>query len=317
MRSVGMDGVMTCPSDLSVLLEEILTQVRSLDLGGDVARYIPELAKVAPDKLGIAIYLADGTILTAGDAYERFSIQSISKLATLIMAYQLQGDDLWTRVGREPSGSPFNSLVQLEADNGIPRNPFINAGALVITDMLCSHYAHPDLAILEFLRHASGVPDLNFSQQVAQSEAMHGFRNAAMGNFIKSFGNLHAPAPTVLQTYFRQCAIEMSCRELVQAARILVHYGCVPGDGRVVLTAEEVRRIASVMLTCGTYDAAGDVAFRIGLPAKSGVGGGILAVIPGRLAICVWSPPLDSIGNSVAGLKLLELISRRVGWSIF
>lgn len=308
---------MTRLNDLPVLLEEILEQVRSLDLGGDVARYIPELAKVDPGKLGIAIYLADGTIHTAGEANERFSIQSISKLFTLIMAYQLHGDDLWTRVGREPSGNPFNSLVQLEVDKGIPRNPFINAGALVITDVLCAHYAHPDLAILEFLRHVSSIPDVSFCHQIAQSEALHGFRNAAMANFIKSFGNLYASASEVLQTYFRQCAIEMSCRELVQAARILVHYGCVPGDERVALTAEEVRRIASIMLTCGTYDAAGDVAFRIGLPAKSGVGGGILAVIPGRLAICVWSPPLDSIGNSVAGLKLLELISKRAGWSIF
>lgn len=299
------------------ILEQVLEEVRPLTLQGKVANYIPELGHIDRNKLGIALYLPDGGTYTAGDAHERFSIQSISKVFTLIMAYRKLGDALWQRVGREPSGNPFNSLVQLETDQGIPRNPFINAGALVVTDILCSQYVNPHLAILEFMRQVSGVDDINFNPRVAQSEAKHGFRNAAMANFIKSFGNLKSPVDDVLQTYFRQCSIEMSCAELVSAAQLLVHYGTAPDVGENLLTPSEVRRVASIMLTCGTYDAAGDFAFRIGLPAKSGVGGGILAVVPGRMALCVWSPALDVHGNSLAGGRALELFAGRSGFSIF
>ncbi|MFJ3047289.1 glutaminase [Herbaspirillum chlorophenolicum] len=299
------------------ILEQVLEEVRPLTLHGKVASYIPELSHIDRSKLGMALYLPDGGIYTAGDAHERFSIQSISKVFTLVMAYRTLGNALWERVGREPSGNPFNSLVQLETDKGVPRNPFINAGALVVTDILCSQYVNPHLAILEFIRQVSGVPDINFNTRVARSEAQHGFRNAAMANFIKSFGNLKAPVDNVLQAYFHQCSIEMSCAELVRAAQLLVHYGTAPGVSEALLTPSEVRRVASIMLTCGTYDAAGDFAFRIGLPAKSGVGGGILAVVPGRMALCVWSPALDVHGNSLAGAKALELFAGRTGFSIF
>jgi glutaminase len=303
--------------DYTPILQQVLEEVRPLTLQGKVAAYIPELGRADRNKLGIALYLPDGRIHAAGDAHERFSIQSISKVFTLIMAYRMLGDALWQRVGREPSGNPFNSLVQLETDQGIPRNPFINAGALVVTDILCSQYANPHLAILQFIRQVSGVDDINFNVNVARSEAQHGFRNAAMANFIKSFGNLKSPVEDVLQAYFRQCSIEMSCVELISAAQLLVHYGTAPGVPEALLTPSEVRRVASIMLTCGTYDAAGDFAFRIGLPAKSGVGGGILAVVPGRMALCVWSPALDAHGNSLAGSRALELFAGRSGFSIF
>jgi glutaminase len=303
------------------LLSEILDDVRPLTHQGKVADYIPELGRVSRNKLGAALCFPDGSTHCSGDAHERFSIQSISKLFTLMMAYHRQGDKLWRRVGREPSGTPFNSLVQLESDRGIPRNPFINAGALVVTDVLCSQYAHPDPAILGFIRQISGVDDINFNSRVSRSEAAHGFRNAAMANFIKSFGNLHAPVETVLQTYFRQCSIEMSCAELAKAALLLVNYGSMQlpdeEEPRKVLTPSEVKRITSILLTCGTYDAAGDFAFRIGLPAKSGVGGGILAIVPGKMALCVWSPALDGNGNSLAGSRALELFAQSTGFSIF
>jgi glutaminase len=308
---------MTTVTDFTPMLQQVLEEVRPLTLQGKVADYIPELGHVDRNKLGIALYLPDGGVFCAGDAHERFSIQSISKVFTLIMAYRRLGDALWQRVGREPSGTPFNSLIQLETDLGIPRNPFINAGALVVSDILCSQYVNAHLSILEFIRQISGVDDINFNTRVARSEAQHGFRNAAMANFIKSFGNLKAPVDDVLQTYFRQCSIEMSCAELVRAAQLLVHYGTTPDVSEAILTPSEVRRVTSIMLTCGTYDAAGDFAFRIGLPAKSGVGGGILAVVPGRMALCVWSPALDYHGNSLAGSRALELFSARSGFSVF
>jgi glutaminase len=335
--------------DYQAILDTILADVRPLAARGKVADYIPELGRVDPNKLGIALATVDGRYYSAGDADERFSIQSISKLFTLIMAHRLIGNDLWQRVGKEPSGTPFNSLVQLENDHGIPRNPFINAGALVVTDILCSHYVGADRAILEFLRRLTGAMDINFDNAVAASEAAHGHRNAAMANFIKSFGNLKAPVDIVLNSYFRQCSITMSCRELAHAALLLANHGSMPvgdksrpggdqtrtaqlltrhGDSSgsrgadsnepgALLTSSEAKRISAIMLTCGTYDAAGDFAYRVGLPAKSGVGGGIVAILPGELALCVWSPPLDENGNSLAGTMALELFTTLTGQSIF
>jgi glutaminase len=284
---------------------------------GQVAGYIPELAGVSPGQFGVALCFADGTTLSAGDAAKRFSIQSISKLFTLTLAYRLERDELWQRIGREPSGTPFNSLVQLEADRGIPRNPFVNAGALVVTDVLCGHYAHPCLAILDFIRELSGVPDLNFNSAVAKSEASHGDRNAAMAHFIKSFGNLRADVDVVLETYFQHCAIEMSCTEIAKATLFAANQGMLPYTAKAILTPLATRRLNSILLTCGTYNAAGDFAFKVGLPAKSGVGGGIVAVVPGQMTLCVWSPTLDEYGNSLAGLAALERFATLTGHSVF
>jgi len=303
--------------DYQNVLDEMLQVAAPFVHQGSVADYIPELACVAPGQFGVALCLCDGSSFSAGAADQRFSIQSISKLFTLSLAYRKEGDALWDRVGREPSGTPFNSLVQLEIDRGIPRNPFVNAGALVVTDLLCSHYAHPSLAILDFLRELSGVSDINFNSAVAESEASHGHRNAAMANFIKSFGNLNADVEAVLQTYFTHCAIEMSCLEVARATLFAANHGVVPHTGKAVLTPLATRRLNSIMLTCGTYNAAGEFAFRVGLPAKSGVGGGIVAVVPGQLAICVWSPTLDEFGNSVAGVAALEYFAAVTAHSVF
>jgi glutaminase len=284
---------------------------------GKVADYIPELAKVPADRFAMAVHTVDGRRYQTGQADERFSIQSISKLFTLVRAYATQGEALWKRVGREPSGTPFNSLVQLEFEQGIPRNPFLNSGALVVTDILCSHYAHPTLAILDFLRDVSGAPDVNFDSAVAQSEAEHGFRNAATAFLIKNFGNLDSAPQAVLTAYFEHCAIEMSCAEVAAATLFAANHGTDPGSGRQWLTPQQMRRINSIALTCGTYDAAGDFAYRIGLPTKSGVGGGIVAIVPGLMTLCVWSPGLDRHGNSVAGAAALEHFTSLTGHSIF
>jgi glutaminase len=251
-----------------------------------------------------------------GDSGVPFSLQSISKLFALILALPAQGDGLWARVGREPSGNAFNSLVQLEYERGIPRNPFINAGALVVTDLLHAQTGDACGAIRDLLQSETANTGIRVDEAVAASEAAHGDRNAALAHFIASCGNLRNPVNTVLQQYFRQCSLALSCRDLAQAGLILARHG-LGADGRRLLTRSEAKRIQAVMMTCGTYDAAGEVAYRVGLPCKSGVGGGILAILPQVGALAVWSPCLDERGNSVAGVDFLDHLTTRSGRSVF
>ena len=303
--------------DYTSFLQQIEHELKPVIGQGRVASYIPELAKVSPHHFGMAVVAVDGSLHTVGDAHVPFSIQSISKLFTLVMALQLEGERVWDRVGREPSGTPFNSLIQLEAESGKPRNPFINPGALVCTDILCTRYAVPENAVVEFLRPLSGNKAVHYNRAVAASERRTSHRNAAMAHLMKAFGNLTNDVDEVLDAYCRHCAIEMSCVELAHAARFLVHGGTHPGDQAAILDTSLAKRINALMLTCGTYDAAGDFAFRVGLPAKSGVGGGILAVMPGQYAVCVWSPALEPSGNSLAGSLALERFTTLTGQSIF
>ena len=298
------------------VLQQIADELRPVIGQGRVASYIPELAKVAPDQFGMAVVGIDGSIATVGDAVTPFSIQSISKLFTLVMALRLEGDGVWQRVGREPSGTPFNSLVQLEHESGRPRNPFINPGALACTDILCTRFAVPENAVVEFLRPLAGNPHLHYNRAVAASERRTSHRNAAMAHLMKSFGNLHNDVDAVLDAYCRHCAIEMSCLELARAVTFLANGGTHPESGPLI-SGSRAKRLNALMLTCGTYDAAGDFAFRVGLPAKSGVGGGIVAVMPGECGICVWSPGLEPSGNSLAGSLALERFTTLTGRSIF
>lgn len=284
---------------------------------GKVADYIPALARVRPDQLGIALQTLDGQTAVAGDSEIRFSIQSISKTFTLALAFALEGNDLWKRVGVEPSGNPFNSLVQLEFENGKPRNPFINAGALVVTDVLCRHYEDPKSVILNLIRSLAGSDDICFDEEVAASEKATGFRNQSLAWFLKSCGNLHSDVDTVLDVYFHQCSIAMNCRELSRAFLFLANHGVHPYTGEAMLTRSQAKRLNAILLTCGFYDQAGEFAFRVGMPGKSGVGGGVAAFIPGELAIAVWSPELNEYGNSVVGMQVLEWFTTRTGRSIF
>jgi len=299
------------------VLQHIHAELRPVIGQGRVASYIPELAKVPPHRFGMAVVGIDGSVSTVGDARTPFSIQSISKLFTLVMALRLEGDAVWERVGREPSGTPFNSLVQLEAESGKPRNPFINPGALVCTDILCSRYATPENAVVEFLRPLCRNPGVHWDRAVAASERRTSHRNAAMAHLIKSFGNLRNDVDHVLDAYCRHCAIEMDCVELARAVTFLAHGGSDPASGAQILDASLTKRLNALMLTCGTYDSAGDFAFRVGLPAKSGVGGGIVAVMPGECGVCVWSPGLEPSGNSLAGSLALERFTDLTGRSIF
>ena len=299
------------------ILEKIHRDIHPWRTAGRVADYIPELAKVSAERFGMAVVTLDGRVFAVGDARERFSIQSISKLFSCTLAFQLLSDALWERVGREPSGNAFNSLVQLESERGVPRNPFINAGALVVTDILCRRFVGAETALVQFIRRLTGVADLDYNVRVASSELRHADRNRAMAHFMASFGNLQMPPETVIEAYCRQCAIEMNCVELATAALFLANGGVAPASGEHILDGSSAKRLSALMLTCGTYDAAGDFVYRVGLPAKSGVGGGIVAVLPGEMAVCVWSPGLDANGNSLAGVKSLEWLTTLTGQSIF
>jgi len=306
-------------ADLEAALEEIAAEMAARTDRGEVASYIPQLSRVDPRKFGIAVATNDGRMLMAGDADEPFSIQSVSKVFTLTLALGEIGDSLWKRVGREPSGNPFNSIVQLEHEAGIPRNPFINAGAIVISDiLLAGHQPRETIGeIVRFLQFLTDDDTIAIDHQVAASERATGFRNFALANYMKSFNNLrHAPELS-LGVYFHQCAIAMSCRQLALAGRFLANSGINPATGHAVISPERARRIGALMLTCGHYDGSGDFAFRVGIPGKSGVGGGILAIVPGVASLAVWSPGLNANGNSKLGSIALEKLARRMNWSVF
>ncbi len=305
--------------DLDAVVREIADEIKQRKDRGEVASYIPELACVDPDKFGIAVIDADGHVAAAGDSETPFSIQSISKVFTLTLALGKVGDGLWRVVGREPSGSPFNSIVQLERERGIPRNPFINAGAIVVTDQILSgHQPREALGeILRFMQFLADDTSISIDEHVAASEQRTGFRNVALTNYMKSFGVIENPVDFTLGVYFHHCAIAMSCRQLATAGRFLAYLGRNPATGHSVVQPERARRINAVMLMCGHYDGSGEFAYRVGLPGKSGVGGGILAIAPGKASIAVWSPGLDANGNSHLGRVALEALTKRMGWSIF
>ena len=301
------------------LLIEVLGDVSPFLTKGKVASYIPALENVPISKLAIATADLEDVEAAAGDFEEKFSIQSISKLFTLSYALGSGlGSKVWNRVGREPSGDPFNSIVLLERENGVPRNPFINAGAIVIADILCSAIQNEDpiTSLLKLLSNLCGE-SIDYDPEVAASEAATGFKNKALVNFLKSFGNLENDVNRVLDLYFKQCSIAMTAKQLARATRYLANDGVDPKAGKKVISAEDTRRINALMLMSGTYDAAGAFAFEIGIPCKSGVGGGIVGIVPDSVSICVWSPGLDSTGNSLAGRAALSSFVARSGLSVF
>lgn len=302
--------------DLQNLLDDIVGTVQPLLGQGAPADYIPSLAAVDTKQFGISVATPNGDVFSSGDADVPFSIQSISKVYALALVLAGDADRIWKRVFREPSGNPFNSLVQLEHEDGIPRNPFINAGALVVTDRLLSIAGNSPSPVRELLRQESGNSSIDADPEVAASEAANSHRNASLAHFLASYGNLENPVDSVLEAYINQCALEMSCTDLALASRFLANNG-LRGNGTALLSPSQTKRINAVMLTCGTYDAAGEFAYRVGLPGKSGVGGGIVAVVPNKCTICVWSPGLGRSGNSLAGVAALDEFTTRTGWSIF
>lgn len=303
--------------DYQGILDQINEQLDPKTCEGGVASYIPELAKVPKDKFGMHLHCINSGHYSFGDSDERFSIQSISKVFTLALAMRFVGEKLWERVDVEPSGDPFNSLTQLEYEDGIPRNPFINAGALVVADVLVSHMKNPKEELLDFVRELSNKDTIDYDYTVAKSEAEHGYRNVALMNYMKSFGNIKNDIDTVLDFYFHQCSLAMSCMELAQAFMIFANGGKDLETDRRVLGRQKVKRINALMQTCGFYDEAGEFSFKVGLPGKSGVGGGIVAVHPQQYSVAVWSPMLNPKGNSELGMDALEELTTLTGLSIF
>ncbi len=310
---------LTAAPDLQAIVDRIAEEMKGHTDRGKVADYIPGLARIDPKHFGIAITTHDGRMYTAGDADVSFSIQSISKVFALTIALGKVGDALWKRVGREASGNAFNSIVQLEAEHGIPRNPFINAGAIVVSDVvLGGHEPKEAIAeILRFMRQISSDDDITIDEEVAQGEADTGFRNTALTNYMRAFGNIEHQVEQVLGVYFHQCAVAMNCKQLAKAGRYLMLEGQHPDTGFNVVSPMRARRINALMMLCGHYDGSGEFAFRVGIPGKSGVGGGILCVVPGIASIAVWSPGLNERGNSTLGSLAMERLSVATGWSVF
>ncbi len=300
---------------LKTFLTDLDLDIRAQGDWGQVADYIPELGRIDPAQFGIAVALPGGGMVSAGQARQRFSIQSVSKVFSLACVLGRIGEQIWTRVGREPSGQRFDSILALEHENGRPRNPFINAGALVTTDELLTGRAPKETLaeILGFLRAAAEDDDIHIDKAVARSEAATGHRNAALAHYLKSCDNLRNPPEITLGTYVHQCAIEMTCEQLARAGRVIAQ---LPGAPRM-LTPLKARRISALMMMCGHYDGSGDFAFRVGLPAKSGVGGGILLIAPGQASIAIWSPGLDGYGNSRMGSHAADRLAHHMGWSVF
>lgn len=299
------------------IIEDIYLDVKNVNDIGEVANYIPELAHISPDNFGIHISTIDKETFGVGDFDTKFSIQSISKVLALTLAYKFENAKLWERVNIEPSGNPFNSLLQLEANLGIPRNPFINSGAIVVCDVLLSHLKNPKEDFLNFCKEISNDTTLMYNEKVAQSEKKSGFRNIALCNFIKSFGNIKNDVDDVLDFYFHICSLEMSCKELSKISLFLADDNFITHKGHRILTMSQAKRINAILLTCGFYDESGEFAFKVGLPGKSGVGGGIVAIHPDKYCIAVWSPKLNEKGNSYKGMLFLETFTTKTASSIF
>lgn len=304
-------------SNYKKIIENAYKLTNSLKDKGKLATYIPELANVDPSKFGAHITIIDGTHFGIGDHLEKFSIQSIAKVLSLTLAYEIVGEDIWKHIDVEPSGTKFDSLLLLESYNGIPRNPFVNSGAIVICDILITHLDNAREDFLEFVKDLSGILDLSYSDKIADSEKATGYRNIALCNFIKSFGTIKNEPDVVLDFYFDMCSIEMTCEQLSQTFGFLANGGRKLTDGKKVISKSKCKRINALMLTCGFYDESGEFAFKVGLPGKSGVGGGIIALYPHNYTIAVWSPKLNINGNSFKGMKLLEEVTTHSELSIF
>lgn len=298
------------------ILENIYTEILPYASMGKQADYIPALAKVNPDQFGMCLSTIGGETYSIKDSQTRFSIQSISKVFAIALALSIKGEDVWKQVGKEPSGTAFNSLFQLELEKGIPRNPFINSGAIVVADILLNELKDPEKDFLEFVRTLCGNNSIDYNMEVAVSEREHGFLNAAIANLLKYHGRITNDIETVLMFYFKMCSVEMSCQELSKAFLAFTGYKEFAYND-FTLTSSQVKRLNAVMQTCGFYDEAGEFSYLVGLPGKSGVGGGIVAIHPLKYSVAVWSPRLNQKGNSIMGMRALELLTTYTAESIF
>lgn len=311
-RPIDLDAIKSAVSDITAEISSSLDK-------GEATKQIAELSQVDTEQFGIAILTRDGDMICGGDAETPFSVQSISKVFSLELVLKDFGDELWERVGRDPSGDPYNSVIDLERHKGYPRNPFVNAGALIVVDMLLD-ILPPEQEVEAVVQFVAGLIDgetVSLNERVAESDEGSGHLNRAMLNIAKHFDNVRNPIPKIMEAYTRQCAIELSCRQLARVGRFLMLEGPDEAANRDLEAARRSRRILSLMMTAGLYDGAGEFAYRVGLPAKSGIGGGILAIAPNTASIAVWSPGLDESGNSKMGTLALEMLTDRLDWSTF
>ena len=283
---------------------------------GEVADYIPELGKADKNALGIALASKSGNVYTAGDAETRFTIQSISKIISLCAALESCGyDAVFDRVGMEPSGEAFNSIVELDLVSGKPYNPMINSGALAIVDLLLGKYTFAEL--LEISRKLCMDGGIRMDEKVYRSEMDNCSRNRAIGWLLKSKGIIENEVDDILQLYTAMCSLSVTACSLANLALILANDGVDAGTGERLLSSSTVRVVKTIMLTCGMYDGSGQFAVEVGLPTKSGVGGGLLSIVDKTLGIGIYGPSLDKKGNCIAGGAMLRFLSSEFGLHIF
>ena len=311
---------------LKIVVDDVVARVRKATPGifDEAVAASKSAGKVAPvrgdfDQFGIAVFMQDGQMAAAGNARTPFPIQSISKVFALEVALEAIGEKLWARVGRDPSGDPFNSIIDLERAKGVPRNPFINAGALVVCDILAGLGGRhgPNRHVVKLVQRMLDDETMTLDPNVMDSDRTGGDLNRSLMFMARHHGNLKNPVEKVMDAYIHQCAITLDCRGLAKAGRFLIPGDRSGDDGVKLKAARRARRILSIMMLCGQYDGSGDFAYRIGLPAKSGVGGGILAIAPHQASIAVWSPALDPMGNSWLGTLGLEILTSKTDWSVF
>ena len=302
------------------LLSDIIKLNKKYTNSGQVASYIPELKKANPEDLGICIIDKNNNIYYEGDYKKKFTIQSVSK--TIILAMALMDNDwpyVFSKVGMEPSGDPFNSIMKLETDDTKkPCNPMINAGAIVTTSLIKgSTLKEKEERMLAFFRKIAKNDNIKINKAVYESEKLTGDRNRAMAYLLKNDGVIDGDVDEILDLYFKQCSLEVDCIDLARIGLIFANYGIDIETGERVISESVSRMVKTFMVTCGMYDASGEFAIKVGIPAKSGVGGGIMASVPKKMGIGIYGPSLDKKGNSIAGIKVLEDLSRQLELSIF
>ncbi len=301
------------------ILDKAVDRARASLLQGQLADYIPALTRADKTHLGVAVHTVDGNVFSSGDTNIPFSIQSISKIFSLTYVLNDCGiAGVLHKVGMEPSGNPFYSLVQLEYESGKPRNPLINAGAIAITSLINGTGASEKVSrLLDFLRKISGNQKFDLNDDIYRSESETSHRNRAVGYFMKHFGLIDGDVEEAVDAYFQQCSIEMTCSQLSRMGLFLANGGVDPITNQSVTSKDNVKFVNAIMTMCGLYDASGEFACTVGLPGKSGVGGGILAIVPGKMSIAAFGPGLDEKGNSVGGLKILKFLSNEMNLSLY
>jgi glutaminase len=305
---------------MNKLLENIIDNNRKYTKGGKVASYIPELGKANADTLGVYISSISGEEFFAGDYEYKFTIQSISKVISLMLALKDSGTELvFSKVGVNPTSDAFNSIIPLEYKSpDKPLNPMINAGAIATVSLIKGKDEKETFdRVLEFTRKITNNDQIDINENVFFSERETGHKNRALAYFMKDIGVFNQKVEDILEVYFKQCAMEVTCKDIARIGAMLANDGIMPWNGERVISKEIARTVKTIMVTCGLYDGSGEFAVDIGIPGKSGVGGGIMGAVPGRMGIGVVGPALDSKGNSLAGIKVLEELSKDLDLSIF